>query len=155
MLDIQQVLYALKQDYGAPAAMYRRDPDTVDLQTGRQSITETKYSVKRAVVLPLNVFLKYFRLVGNTSFEYGGDLSVERRVFIIDRRDLPRDLVVTNELFIVYNHKRYSVELMSEYDFKECYYITGKQVTGTEVCEQIDVSVQSWVYVTDQVGVTP
>lgn len=155
MLDVQQVLYTLKRDYGAPVALYKRGPETVDLQTGKQVITETKYGVHRAVVLPLNVFLKYFRLLGSTDFGYGGDLSVEQRIFIIDRRDLPRSLEVTSEMFVIYDHRRFSVALMTDYDVRECYYLTGKLVTGTDVAEQIDASVQSWVYVTDAVGVVP
>lgn len=147
MNEIRRALYILKQKYGFPIGVYYRNPDTVNLQTGVMSVIETAYQIKRAIVLPFSVFAKLFRHFGNAAFNYGGDLDVERRVFVIDRRDIPSvEFTNTEQWYIIYNHKRYSFEKMDNFEYKECYFITGRQVTGTQVIEQHNIQVHDWLY---------
>ncbi len=153
MFDIGQLLYTLKQEYGFPLAAYRRNPDTVNLETGRQTIVEEKLAVRKGIVLPVSIFGKLYKHAGNPDFNYGGDLGIQERVFIIDRRDL-RGEELTDEDYIVYKRKRYSIDLLKGFEDAQCYYLLGKAVEGTEVAEQISVSVQSWLYPTDMASPT-
>jgi len=151
MLDFRQLLYTLKQFYGFPIALYERAGEVLDLQTGQQSVTEVKHPVRRALVLPVSAFQKYFRHAGQVAFEYAGDLRLAKRVFIIDRRDIS-GLTVTNDWAIIYDHKRYTIDILEGFEDNQSYYIAGKEVSGAPVTEQIDVCLHDWVYVSDSGG---
>ena len=150
---MRQLLYTLKHDYGHPLAVYQRTVDSVNLATGTQSIVEVPYRVQRAVVLPVSAFLKLFRLRGEGPiFRYGGDLSLKRRIFIIERRDLP-GVTMTNEFsYILYDHDRYNVTTLDDFPESEAYYVIGEEVTGIDVNEQYNLSIQDWVYLVDSAG---
>lgn len=148
--EIRKALYQLKQQYSFSLGLYYRNSDTVNLETGIMNVTEAVYQIKRALVLPFNLFTKFFQHFASGKFAYGDDLNIERRIFIIDRRDV-RGLEIKNsdQWYIIYNHKRYSFEKMENFEYKECYFITGKEMLGTEVMEQYEINVHDWLYLAD------
>jgi len=143
------MLYVLKRKFAYPIAVYLRLPDQVDLETGRQNLSEVKYTIRRAIVLPFSVYAKLFQKIAD--FKYGGDLDVERRVFIIDRADLP--VVISDDKFsLVFDGRRYGIEKLENFERDAAYVVVGKRVTNPSAPEQVDVVLHDWLFLSD--GVT-
>jgi hypothetical protein len=151
MLDVEQLLYTLKLGYGYPLTFLQKVSDSPNLQTGALIVREIAFQIERALVLPVSVAEKYFNHPGDTRFDYGGDLDIGKRVFIIDKRDLP--VTPSNEFsFVIYDHQRYSLEVLNQFDFDECYMIKATLVKGVDVNQQIEISIQDFVYVSQSAG---
>lgn len=147
--ELRQLLYELKQNYGFPIDLYKRGLEVLDMALGTQSFLETKYAIRKATILSSNIVAKYFKHNQIPDFNYGGDLTLDKRVVIIDRKTLPPGLEITQEDSFIYQHKRYSIETIGSYDVKECYFLGIKQAKGSPTYEQIEVSLQDWIYVCD------
>lgn len=151
LLDYRRILYELKRDFGFPVSVYKAVTNEPNLQTGETITVESRTQIRRAVILPVSAFTKFFRHATIVDFEYGGDLSVERRVFVIDQKDL-RQEEVTESSSIIYDHKRYTVEMVNNFEFKQAYYVVAKHLVGQLPGEQIVQALQDWVQPHD--GVT-
>lgn len=145
--EIRRALYMLKQQYGFSLSIYYRNQDVVNLATGLMTVSEVSYDVKKAIVLPYSLYAKLFKHFASSGFNYGGDLDIERRLFIIDRKDIPTvDIVNTEQWYLIYAHKRYSIEKLDNYEERECYFIVAKELTGTQVSEVYNIQVHDWLY---------
>lgn len=136
---IKKVLYRLKRSYGCPIAVYRQSPQTIDLATGKSSITRTSIEIKRAVVLPSKIHRGFTFDIGylkaNSNFTYGAVYTDATREIIIDRHDLPKGytLDATDEFYVVYQGKRWEIKVVEEFEFNLAYYLTLARVDGAIV----------------------
>lgn len=116
---IKDTLYALKQDFGIAATVYRLEQDSVNYATGAKTPTSTPYRVKRLVLLPLETrILQDFNLV-QSNFKYGGGFEIGDRECLIDKRDLP--ILVNEDDYIVFDSRRYNI--LQIVDVQHCYYL--------------------------------
>jgi hypothetical protein len=126
-------LYALRQQYGAPIIVRRKDEITTDTTTGLVSSTVTSYRIRRAVVLPSTILRDIRRSSTrgglNASTGHDGGIDTGRRTFIIERRNLPKDFVLQRDDWVAYSNRRYDIDSFEEYD-QSAWIVVGKEVRG-------------------------
>jgi len=131
--QMQIALYALKRQYGGPIVIYRLLTSEVDPKTGEATVETIATRVKRAIVLPATMTREVVRNISVISADklmvQGGGFDSSKRVFIIDRRDA-RDLVVSQDDWLVYNGRKYQFEKIEEMEFDSGWIITGKVLLG-------------------------
>jgi hypothetical protein len=52
MIDFRRLIYHLKQSYGTEVDLYKENNEVLDALTGRVTVINTKYTIKKAIVLP-------------------------------------------------------------------------------------------------------
>jgi len=131
--QMQIALYALKRQYGGPIVIYRLLTSEVDPKTGEATVETIATRVKRAIVLPATMTREVVRNISLISADklivQGGGFDTSKRVFIIDRRDA-RDLVISQDDWLVYNGRKYQFEKIIEMEFDSGWIITGKVLLG-------------------------
>jgi len=136
LAQFKGLLYALKRRFGCPLDVYQQSPESIDLATGRASITKTSLQIKRAIVLPSSVHRSFSYDIGylkaNSNFTYGGIFTEGTRQIIIDRRDLPKDYVIdsVDKFYLVYDGTRYEIKDVQEFEYKLAYLITANRLDG-------------------------
>src|SRR5580692_444447 len=90
---IQQALYVLKRQYGAPVDIYVQGAVTTDTTTGARTVNKTVYPIDKVIVLPAKLSRNDKRgislISANKSLVQGGFYDTTVRRFIIDRSDVP------------------------------------------------------------------
>jgi len=131
--QMQIAIYALKRQYGGPIVIYRLLTSEVDPKTGEATVETLATRVKRAIVLPATMTREVVRNISVISADklmvQGGGYDTSKRVFIIDRRDT-RDLVISQDDWLVYNGRKYQFEKIEEMEFDSGWIITGKMLLG-------------------------
>jgi len=131
--QMQIALYALKRQFGGPIVVYRLLTSEVDPKTGEATVETLATRVKRAIVLPATMTREVARNISVISADklmvQGGGYDTSKRVFIIDRRDA-RDLVISQDDWLVYNGRKYQFEKIEEMEFDSGWIITGKVLLG-------------------------
>lgn len=128
---IQQALYSLKRDFGNRIVLYQGVP-TADILTGEITRNVTGYHINRAIVLPVKVLdavktLTQGGLAGRLNI-IGSHYDTGKRLFIIDRRDLPVALSLDD--WIRYDNRKYSFDSLEEYEYHTAYLIQGSELVG-------------------------
>lgn len=147
---IQNAVASLKRDYGHAISVYQGVP-TTDVETGVVTRNVTGYNIRRAIVLPVRVLeavknLGQGGLAGRLNI-IGSRYDTGKRLFIIDRRDLP--VVLSLNDWIKYDERKYSLETIDEYEYHTAYLVTGVELID-EVSRSADYSVSA----TDAVTLT-
>ena len=137
---IQQTLYSLKRQYGGTVSVYRLNDAETDVRTGRKAIDKDVFVVRRAVVLPVKVSREVIQTISqisaNKAFVYGGSFVSGLRKFIIDARDLPQGFEFTDDDWLVYNHRRYEIKAIWEFEFGAAWIVVAKELMG-RIAEQV------------------
>lgn len=155
---IRGVIYRLKRGYGLPLAIYQQTSSVVDLTTGAKTVSTNIVRLDRAIVLPATIHKNFIYDIGflkaNSNFTYGGIFTEGTRQIIIDRSDLPAgfEIMPSDQYSIVYDHKRYSIKSVDEYEQKMAYLITMVEVKGAPVNEVYELQVHSRLKFTETVG---
>ena len=136
---IRQTLYMLKRAYGGTINIYTIGGSNTDPRTGIVTETRSVVRVNRAVILPARISREVKRSISqisaNKMFVVGGTYDARRRLFIVDRNDVP-NLTLTNNSYIVDRDRKYEIEEVQEFEFEAGWVITGRELVG-EVPEQI------------------
>lgn len=117
---MRQVIYRLKRGYGLPLSINQENSSTVDLATGKRTVTRTATTVQRAILLPTQVHKEFKYDIGylkaNSNFTYGGLFTSSTRQVIVDKADLPPGYVITatDDFSVVFNHQRYAIKTVTE-----------------------------------------
>jgi hypothetical protein len=146
-------MYRLKRDYGSPADIYFENGDTVDLTTGKRTVTKQKWHIQRAIPLPRSVDQKsVIAQALKEIFHRGGNVVVGDRQILIDRRDLPNRFVLgTENWYIIVDDKRYQVLCSEEYENQAAYIVTLKETVGAERAEAIELVIHDRIGL-DEIG---
>lgn len=128
-------LYKLKRDYGEGIDVYRSLGETVDLATGKKVSIKTKQHVRRAILLPSRVardFVKQAGYAGNiTNAKYQGLFDSSQRQIVIDKTDLHDQFkTLTTADWIIFNHIRWEISEIDEFEQNIAYWLLVKQVKG-------------------------
>lgn len=139
LIFLRHQFYQLKIEYGVEAALYRVVVGTTDLQTGHKSLTRVKYTIDRAIFIPIkfetiSVYSASF-LKAAREFAYGGAQDQEMKRVILDARDLPEGFEVLPEDYFVQNHKRYEIKYIERLEIESGYQIVVQRLTGAPVNE--------------------
>lgn len=136
---IRQTLYMLKRHYGGTINIYTIGSSNTDPRTGVVTETRSVVRVDRAVILPARISREVKRSISqisaNKMFVVGGTYDARRRLFIVDRNDVP-DLTLTNNSYLVNRNRKYEIEEVQEFEFEAGWVIVGRELVG-EVPEQI------------------
>lgn len=130
---IRRVLYSLKRQYGGNIVVYQ-GTSVADAKTGLLTQTSTSTGINRAIVLPVQMTREARQALSgassNASLSRGwGGVESGKRLFIIDRSDAPT-LIVTMSDWIGYDGRKYSIEILEEYEYEAAWLITGKEMVG-------------------------
>jgi hypothetical protein len=113
MIDFRRLIYHLKQSYGTEVDLYKENNEVLDALTGRVTVINTKYTIKKAIVLPSDTSASSpFLRQANLLFKLSGTLDIDLRQVILDSRDLIfNNIVVIPERndYINYQEKRYDI----------------------------------------------
>lgn len=143
LTHIRSVIYGLEKNYAFRLDLYRKK-EVVNLETGRKVTTRIKYKIKKAIFLPNQIYrdFNYGSLIkmGTPNFQLGGLLDLKQRIIIIDKRKLPRDFIIDINDYLVFNHDRYEIKDITEFELADFWRLTIRQVEGenpNEVHEQV------------------
>lgn len=121
LVFIKHVLYRLKKRYGIPATFYKRGiPTTEDIMSGTTAVNWDPYYVRRAILFPslwqrkFDYDLAY--IATNNNFTYGGLYDRNRRRLIVDARDLPPDVLWSQDDAVHTEGRDYIIKEVSEFE---------------------------------------
>lgn len=136
---MRRVLYDVKKRYGGPVDLYIQTLSATDLTTGSKTITRVKYHIDRVPILPVKFFQQglYSQafLKAAREFAYGGYQDQDVKQFVIDGYDLPVGFEILPEHYLVADHKRYEIAVVSRIEGNLGYLIIAKRLTGVQVDE--------------------
>lgn len=134
LIFMKTQMYALKRDYGFPAAVYRTTAGATNLETGEKSITRVKYAIDNVIVLPSRAdsigFYAAPLLQAARPFAYGGFQDQDLKFMIFDAEDLPVDFVLDQTDSIVYEHKKFEIVTLLEIEDRLGYLVSAKWLKG-------------------------
>jgi len=139
---IRKTIYQLKRRYGFPLDLYAIDFGNmkIDRGTGQKEVPKIKYHINRAIVIPNQLARKFAYdlayLAGATQhFTYGAFFDEDQKTIIIDIKDLPKNLKLTQNNFIIYDHKRFQIKIIMEAEHKQAYMIIMTHAPGASPFE--------------------
>ncbi len=145
LIFLKTQMYALKREYGFPAAIYRTTPGTTNLETGEKSITRVKYAIDQVIILPNKAdtlgFYAAPLLKAARDFAYGGFQDQDLKFMMIDGEDLPVDFRLEQSDTIVYEHKKFEIVTLQEIEDQIGYLVTAKWLKGEASNEVHEVQV--------------
>jgi hypothetical protein len=157
--NLRNVLYRLKRGYGLKVDIYIDGVDTINLATGVRTVTRTKTTVAKGIVLPPKIERTFVYDIGylkaNSNFTYGGLFETADSVVILDKIDLPKGfkLAAEDKYSVIIRHKRYNVKKVSEVD-NLAWQLDLKHVTNQPTLEIHDILVRQRIGFADSAGGT-
>lgn len=110
---IRDILYTLKKDYGVAIKYGVLEKSSIDMDTGKVTVSKKVYLIRKALLLSAKLQRKFVQdiayLAANKNFTYGALFDEKTSIFVIDTRDIPRGLQLNMDDFIFMGHQRYSV----------------------------------------------
>ena len=155
------VVYQLKQLYGVPADLYHIVSITDDILTGKSTTDKVKYRIRRAVCLPVKTLHDMsipgaFKKDNNFPSQ---SFTVEDRLIIIDRRDLPKDFAFGEKDYIVTHYKRriaagkrFNIAQLTEFEDDRSVVILGKFIKGGQVAEIVDTKSKETLPISEELS---
>lgn len=116
----KQVFYQLEKQAAREIDLYVRGTVSQAVNTGRTSYSETKYCLRKAMVLTATQARQLAQAtnfaVAGRPFEYGGYFATNGLFLIIKLKDLPLGYKQNNDDAFVIDHKRYNIKETQLYD---------------------------------------
>ena len=127
-------LYVHKRRNGATVYVRRKVQVVSDSETGQTEWTVMTWKVRRVAVLPA----KYQRenkmnaaaMTANRAIVQGGGYDTSGRHFLFDRCEVPADLVLKKDDWIVFNDRHYDIDSIVEYEYDTAWLVTAKELKG-------------------------
>ena len=127
-------LYAMKRQYGALILIRRRTMIATDPKTGKSQGPVKTWRVPRAVVLQgvvtRDAKQSISLITAQKQMVMGGGWDVGKRTFIIDRKDVPADLILQKDDWIVFDNRRFEIATLTEYEYSTAWVVVGQELTG-------------------------
>lgn len=131
---IRDMLYSMKRDYGLPIRYGRIATQELNYNTGENVVVKHVYSIRKAVVITNTLNRRFVQdiayLAANKNFTYGGLFDENSTFFIIDARDLPKNVTIEMDDFIFYEHGRYYVKKVERLAYNCGYIVSCLQHEG-------------------------
>jgi hypothetical protein len=135
---VRSAIYAMKRQFGCPILIRRKLNSWSDPQTGVTSSSIKTIRIRRAVVLQGVVTREAKQsislITAQKQMVQGGGFDVGKRTFIIERRDIPpevvRDFTLQKDDWIVYDGKHYDIDTLTEYECRTAWVVIGKEIRG-------------------------
>ncbi len=131
---IRKVLYQLKRDYGLSINVNFRTSSTIDSKTLQKTAIVDSFKIARAILLPSNMERAFVyslpMIASNKNFTYGALFDLDRRRLIIDAKDIPATVTLDNDMWLIFDGKRYDLEEIHEFEFSSGFMLVVKQATN-------------------------
>jgi hypothetical protein len=142
---MKDILYRMKQNYGAPATYIKILNDSTDSVTGQRTVQRDILFLKKVVELPEDVVRKYWYdiafIKANTNFTYGAEVDIISKQVIIDVKDL-KGHVIEQRDFIIINHERFHIEKIYLLEQNVGYLLSLKAAKGVSPYDVISLKVE-------------
>lgn len=149
----------MKKDYGGSITLYVLNSVDTDYETGVKTSGHTSYDIDRAIVLPNRIKREAVQTISvisvNKKMVQGGTYDTGFRHFIIDRKDLPSNVVLKNDDWLVYNHKRYDIKTIDEFEQNTAWVVVAKEVEGATPYEDLNAPLNTLITFSDIALGTP
>ncbi len=144
---IRKVIYRLKRRFGRPIDIYRDVLSSFDPKTGKQTVTPTKISVTRAIVLPGLKYGAIFQSISfikaNSNFVLGGDVRLDDRHFIVDCKDIPKDFIIQQGDYLFLNDQKYDIIKVESLEEQTGSYLICRRIVDSHKRQIIDVKIKT------------
>jgi hypothetical protein len=135
-------LYNHKRRHGATVFVRRKLQVDADTKTGQTGWMIKTWKCRHVCVLPAKNHREVRQNAGamaaNRAIIQGGSFDTGGRHFIFDRREVPADLVLKQDDWIVFNDRHYDVESITEYEYDTAWLVIAKELKGRkEVIDEI------------------
>lgn len=137
LINFRNVIYSLSRDFGFRIAIYRPTKQT-NYRTGVQVTTRIKYHIRRAIILPNEIFrdFAYAAILSQLNVQPGGLFDSSQRRIIIGKRELPLGFMIEPENdYVIFNHDRYDIGKSVEMELADYWIVDIKQVKGQPTYE--------------------
>jgi hypothetical protein len=129
LIHFNNTIYGLSKDYGFKLDIYKI-VEVINFQTGQRTITRTKYKVKKAVVLP-NELYRDFKPVDN----FAGLIDIQKRPVLINKKYLPDGFQLEENDYVVFNGQKYNFSDREDMELADYIFFTIKKVHGQDVVQ--------------------
>lgn len=150
---IQRNIYAMKRQYGARIDLYRVLSSETDHLTGVKTVVKEVHRIRRAPVLPYRMKRDVTQTISiisaDKSFVYGGFYDSAKREVIVDARDLPKELEIRPEDYMVFEGSRWEVVGIEKFEYDTGWVVTVKNLPNMPAYEIQDVLVTQDLSFTD------
>lgn len=113
LINLRRAMYRLKRRFSTPIKLYKRGDPTVDTKTGQKTCSLTSITLRQAIVLQTRDYRMFVYdlafISANKDFTAGGYFDPTDRRVIIDKKDLPKDYVLTNDQYVTIGSKQYQI----------------------------------------------
>ena len=144
---IRKVLYQLKRDYGLSINVNFRTSSTIDSKTLQKTVVEDSFRIARAILLPSNMERAFVyslpMIASNKNFTYGALFDLDRRRLIVDAKDIPATVTLDNDMWLIFDGKRYDLEEIHEFEFSSGFMLVVKQATNVVLNNNIKRSYET------------
>lgn len=136
---MREALYGLKQNYGILVDVYRKDSTTINLETGKKTVTQSRFRVRRAVLIPSTLMRKMDFSGMDSDFNFGAFFDIANKVILIEGNDIPKnyrfDTNSPDTNWIVIDHKRYDIKETYDLDLNYGVMLALRRVPGSTAYE--------------------
>ena len=141
---LRRNLYDLKRQHGAFVVVYKLMDVETDYTTGKKTISRELHEVRRAIILPEEVFRQVEQgiahLSSNKFFVSQAGSDQGQAVFIFDARDLPVGFRFDLDDFVIVGGEYYQVTEVDEYELDSGWLIKTKRTVGAGLRVILDVA---------------
>jgi len=132
--QLKKVIYKLKREFGQKMHVRKVVRTTSNTQTGRIERDYRTVVVNYGILLPRRIQRDFAYdlsfIAANKNFTYGGHYDINDRGIIFDADDIPKDMVITNDDYILIGDRQYRVREVMEPDGDSLYVLKVRRVTG-------------------------
>ena len=127
-------MYVHKRRSGATVFVRRKVQVVADPATGQTQWTIQTWKLRWVVILPAkrqrDAKVNAAAMAANRAIVQGGGYDTGTRHFLFDRRDVPRDLVLQKDDWIVFNDRHYDIVSIEDYEFNTAWLVVAKELCG-------------------------
>jgi len=139
-------MYIHERQHGVTLVVRRKLAVVASTETGQTTWTITQWKIPRVVVLPekrqREVRQNAGAMAANRAIIQGSSFDTGGRHFLFDRSEVPRDLVLQKDDWIVFNNKHYDIESVTNYEYGRAWLVIAKELEGrVEVCDMRTIRV--------------
>ena len=148
-------MYVHKRRNGATVYVRRKVQVQADPKTGQTVWTIQTWKIRHVVPLPVKIQrdakMNAGAMTANRAIIQGGGYDTGARRFLFDCREVPADLVLAKDDWIVFNDRHYDIEVIQEYEFYTAWEVMGRELRGRrEVIDEIHNPIKFAMDASDQ-----
>ena len=134
---LKDSMYALKQNFGQRADLFKITVGQPDVITGVKTSTRKRVKVRRMIVLPVTIQNKFEYdlafIAGNKNFTEGGFFETGDCIIIIDAKDLPKGHIINTGDYVVVKNRWYVCFQVDTLNYEYGWMIHARQTQQSHI----------------------